>query len=95
MSTQVIAANYARKSTEQVGRDRDDKSVTRQVENSARSQMPEAWRVDDAHIYIDDAISLRGYLQDWKGLLRGQLPQAAGAAATHRRTPGDDAGLRW
>ena len=53
----VSAAIYARKSTAQAGREDDDKSVTRQIENARAFAAAKGWRVDDAHIYFDDAVS--------------------------------------
>ena len=49
-------AIYARKSTKQV-RDAEDKSVTTQVENARAFAAARGWTVDDAHVYVDDAIS--------------------------------------
>jgi len=53
----VIAAIYARKSTEQAGADADAKSVARQVENARAFAAARGWTVPDAHVYTDDAIS--------------------------------------
>ncbi len=53
----MIAAIYARKSTEQVGVSEDDKSVTRQVEHAKAYALRKGWTVLDAHVYVDDGIS--------------------------------------
>lgn len=50
-------AIYARKSTEQTSRADEDKSVDRQVANARAFAAANGWTVDDAHIYVDDAIS--------------------------------------
>jgi DNA invertase Pin-like site-specific DNA recombinase len=52
----MIAALYARKSTEQDVAD-DAKSVTRQVENARAFAIAKGWTVDDASVYADDAVS--------------------------------------
>jgi len=46
----MIAAIYARKSTEQVGVSEDDKSVTRQVEHAKAYALRKGWTVLDAHV---------------------------------------------
>jgi site-specific DNA recombinase len=53
----MIAAVYARKSTEQQGADPDAKSVDRQVENARAFAAAKGWRVPMAHVYTDDAVS--------------------------------------
>jgi len=53
----MIAAIYARKSTEQTGADADAKSVARQIENARAFAAARGWTVPDAHVYSDDAIS--------------------------------------
>ena len=53
----MIAAIYARKSTEQAGIADDQKSVARQVDHARRYAIAKGWTVDDAHIYVDDGIS--------------------------------------
>ena len=52
----MIAAIYARKSTEQHVAD-DQKSVARQVSTRAQYAARKGWTVDEAHIYVDDGIS--------------------------------------
>jgi site-specific DNA recombinase len=52
----MIAAVYARKSTEQNVAD-DAKSVTRQVENARAFAAKRGWTVLDEHVYIDDGFS--------------------------------------
>jgi DNA invertase Pin-like site-specific DNA recombinase len=53
----MIAAIYARKSTEQTGADADAKSVARQIECSRAFAAAKGWTVSDAYIYVDDAVS--------------------------------------
>ena len=53
----MIAAIYARKSTEQHDRDDEEKSVTRQVDHATAYAAKKGWTVDPAHVYPDDAIS--------------------------------------
>jgi DNA invertase Pin-like site-specific DNA recombinase len=53
----MIAAIYARKSTEQNGVAEEAKSVTRQIEHAKAYAAKKGWRVIDAHIYTDDGIS--------------------------------------
>jgi len=53
----MIAAIYARKSTEQNGVGDDEKSVTRQVEHAKAYAAKKGWTVDDVHVYSDDGIS--------------------------------------
>ncbi len=53
----MIAAIYARKSTEQTGADPDAKSVARQIENARAFAASKGWTVDDRHVYADDAVS--------------------------------------
>lgn len=53
----MLAAVYARKSTEQTGIADDAKSVTRQVEHAKAYALRKGWTVEDDHIYADDGIS--------------------------------------
>lgn len=53
----MIAAVYARKSTEQNGIDEDAKSVTRQIERAKDYAKLKGWRVAGEYIYSDDGIS--------------------------------------
>ncbi len=53
----MIAAVYARKSTEQTGVSDDQKSVTRQIEQARAYARRKGWTVEDAHVYVDDGIS--------------------------------------
>jgi site-specific DNA recombinase len=51
------AAIYARKSTDEGGRDDKDKSVTRQIERAKAYAAEKGWAVADEHVYADDGIS--------------------------------------
>ena len=53
----MIAAIYARKSTEQRGVNEDAKPVTRQIEHAKACAKRKGWRVAEEHIYSDDGIS--------------------------------------
>jgi DNA invertase Pin-like site-specific DNA recombinase len=53
----MIAAIYARKSTDQSDRDDEAKSVTRQVEHATAYAQRKGWTVDPAHVYTDDGVS--------------------------------------
>ena len=53
----MIAAIYARKSTEQNGVADAEKSVTRQVDHATQYAAKKGWTVADAHIYQDDGVS--------------------------------------
>src|SRR5262245_18478050 len=55
--TTMIAAIYARKSTEQTGVADEQKSVARQVEHGHTYARSKGWVVADEHVYIDDGIS--------------------------------------
>jgi DNA invertase Pin-like site-specific DNA recombinase len=52
----MTAAFYARKSTEQLGTDDEQKSVARQIESAALAAR-KGWTVDEACIYVDAGIS--------------------------------------
>lgn len=52
----MIAAIYARKSTDQKGVHEDAKSVTRQVGRSRQYAEKHGWTVDDRYLYVDDDI---------------------------------------
>ena len=52
----MIAAIYARKSTEQHVAD-DQKSVARQIAHTREYATRKGWIVDDAHVYVDDGIA--------------------------------------
>jgi site-specific DNA recombinase len=53
----MIAAVYARKSTDQTGVADEAKSVTRQIEHARAFAKAKGWTVADEHIYVDDGIS--------------------------------------
>lgn len=53
----MIAAIYARKSTEQSGVNDEEKSVTRQIEHAKTYAERKGWIVADEHIYSDDGVS--------------------------------------
>jgi site-specific DNA recombinase len=53
----MIAAIYARKSTEQSGVIEEDKSVARQIEHARAYAANKGWTIAEQHIYSDDGIS--------------------------------------
>ena len=53
----MIAAVYARKSTDQNGVPDAERSVTRQIDHARAYAQGKGWIVADAHIYVDDGIS--------------------------------------
>ena len=53
----MIAAIYARKSTEQTGVADEQKSVARQIDHAAPMRPRKGWTVADEHVYVDDGIS--------------------------------------
>jgi site-specific DNA recombinase len=53
---QLIAAIYARKSTEQAIAD-DQRSVSRQIDHARNFAAAKAWTVAEEHVYVDDGIS--------------------------------------
>ena len=53
----MIAAIYARKSTEQNCVADQQKSVTRQVEHARAYAIAKGWTVDDSAVFVDDGIS--------------------------------------
>jgi site-specific DNA recombinase len=53
----MIAAIYARKSTEQNGVADEDKSVGRQIDHAKAYAAKKGWRVDEDCIFVDDGIS--------------------------------------
>src|SRR6267143_4663801 len=65
----MIAAIYARKSTEQNGIGEDEKSVTRQIEHARAYATRKGWQVADEHVYTDDGISGAEF-ENRPGLLR-------------------------
>ena len=53
----MIAAIYARKSTEQHGVSDEERSVTRQIEHAKSYARRNGWSVLEEHVYVDDGIS--------------------------------------
>ena len=53
----MIAAIYARKSTDQTAVADAAKSVTRQIDHARAYAVGKGWTVADEHIYVDDGIS--------------------------------------
>lgn len=53
----MIAAIYARKSTDQIGVIAEEKSIARQVEHARIYAVKKGWIVAEEHIYSDDGIS--------------------------------------
>jgi site-specific DNA recombinase len=53
----MIAAIYARKSTEQNGVGDEEKSVTRQIEHAKAYAAKKGWASAEEHVYVDDGVS--------------------------------------
>jgi DNA invertase Pin-like site-specific DNA recombinase len=53
----MIAAIYARKSSEQNGVGDEEKPVTRQIEHAKAYAVRKSWTVHDDSVYVDDGIS--------------------------------------
>jgi DNA invertase Pin-like site-specific DNA recombinase len=53
----VIAAIYARKSTEQTGVSDEEKSVGRQIEHAKAYALKKGWTSSEEHVFVDDGIS--------------------------------------
>jgi DNA invertase Pin-like site-specific DNA recombinase len=53
----MIAAVYARKSTEQHGINDEQRSVARQIEHAHAYAKRKGWTVTPEHVYVDDGIS--------------------------------------
>src|SRR5438552_10282839 len=66
----MMAAIYARRSNEQVGRTEETKSVTRQTENAQAFAVSKGWSVAAGHVYIDDGISGAEFGERRPGLQR-------------------------
>jgi len=53
----MIAAIYARKSTDQNGVAEDQKSITRQIELARECAARRGWTIDEGSIFVDDGVS--------------------------------------
>jgi DNA invertase Pin-like site-specific DNA recombinase len=53
----MIAAIYARKSTDDSDRSEEARSTTRQIERATAYAAAKGWTVDPRHIYVDEAVS--------------------------------------
>src|SRR5262244_245013 len=53
----VVAALYARKSTEQTGVTDEQRSVARQIEHARAWALARGWVVRDEYVFVDDGIS--------------------------------------
>lgn len=65
----MIAAIYARKSTEQTGVADEQKSVTRQIDHARAYATSKGWTIAEEHVYVDDGISGAEFA-NWPGFLR-------------------------
>jgi site-specific DNA recombinase len=52
----MIAAVYARKSSEQSGVNDEERSVTRQIEHGKAYAVRKGWTIAEEHIYVDDGV---------------------------------------
>lgn len=53
----MVAAIYARKSTDQPGVSEEQRSVSRQIDRGRSYATRRGWTVQDAHVFVDDGIS--------------------------------------
>lgn len=53
----MIAAIYARKSTDDSGKSDDARSTTRQIDRAREFAAKRGWTVDDRFIFVDEAVS--------------------------------------
>ena len=95
----IVAAVYARKSTDQLGLADDQKSVTRQVEHARGYAERKGWTVADELVFVDDAVSgaefatRPGSSGSWRRSSRGPLsrswswPRSRGSGASRSRSP--------
>ena len=91
----IVAAVYARKSTEQNVSD-EEKSITRQVERARAYAALKGWTVADEHVFSDDGIS-GGEFVKRPGLVRlisRLTPRAAVRSGHHGRTGWAPTGIR-
>ena len=81
----MIAAVYARKSTDQGGVADEAKSVTRQIDHARAYAARKGWTVDDAHVYVDDGISGAEFAArpGFVRLMNALKPQRAVSGARH------------
>ena len=75
----MIAAIYARKSTEQNGVADEQKSVARQVDHARQYAVRKGWTVDDASVFVDDGISGAEFANSSRLPAADEQRQAAGA----------------
>jgi hypothetical protein len=57
----MIAAIYARKSTDQSMIADESKSVTRQIEHARAYATRKGWSVNEASVFVDDGVSGRSF----------------------------------
>ena len=83
----MIAAIYARKSTEQNGVGDDEKSVTRQIEHATAYAANKGWMVAEEHVYVDDGISGAEFVKrpGFLRLMNALKPQPAVPGPHHVR----------
>src|SRR5262252_3818287 len=53
----MLAAIYARKSTDQAGVADEQKSIARQIDHARAYAARKGWTIADEHVYVDDGIS--------------------------------------
>ena len=53
----MIAAVYARKSTDDSDRNAEARSTARQIESAKRYAEAKGWSVDPRYVFVDDAVS--------------------------------------
>src|SRR5262249_13670810 len=95
-SNSMIAAIYARKSTDDSDRNEDARSTSRQIERAREYAALKGWAVDEHHIFSDDAVSgaewlprrlTRNALGRDGSLQQGGRPEGSVPRRGHRATP--------
>jgi site-specific DNA recombinase len=86
----MIAAMYARKSTDQNGVGDEEKSVTRQIEHAKTYAALKGWTVPGEYIYVDDGISGAEFVKrpGFLRLMNALKPKPAFRSSSCPRNPG-------
>ena len=74
----MIAAVYARKSTEQSSMNAEEKSVTRQIQHAKNYAHAKGWTVPDDLIFVNDRDQRRGIFKTPRFLAPHEQPEAQG-----------------
>ena len=88
----MIAAIYARKSTEQTGVSDEEKSITRQIEHGKAYALKKGWTVPDELIFDDDGISGAEFVKrpGFIRLMNALKPKPTFSSSSCRKNPDSD-----